>query len=145
MVRVTCRLSEKNRMERFGETTRSPQFSGRHKRGTGDYLNLKRRNFWRKKTKKKSWSWRSAKMQKPATGGGRELISWHMWSIDNDDGDTTILYKTFERGFILWHWEVMEDDGTMIEQNSLCLVTDWDILSFFYRTKVRSWSTHVSN
>ena len=67
--------------------------------------------------------------QKPAAGGGRELISWHWWNID--DGDTTILYKTFERGFILWYWGVMEGDGTMIEQYSLCLVTDWDILSFF--------------
>ena len=68
--------------------------------------------------------------QKPATGCGRELILRHWCSIDNDDGDTTILYKTFERGFILWHLGVMEGDGTMIEQNSLCLVTDWDI---FYR------------
>ena len=39
MVWVTCRLLEKDRMERFGETTRNPQFSVRHKRGTEDTLN----------------------------------------------------------------------------------------------------------
>ena len=37
------------------------------------------------------------------------------------------------------HWGVMEGDGTMIEQNSLCLVTDWDIFLFFFFIYFFNW------
>ena len=100
MVWVTCRLLEKDRMERFRQTTRNPQFSVRHKRGTEDTLNPKEDIFEEKKLVMISQN--AGINQKPAAGGGGELISWHWWSIH--DGDTTILYKTFEKGFILWHW-----------------------------------------
>ena len=70
---MTCRLLEKDRMERFRQTTRNPQFSVRHKRGTEDTLNRKEDIFEEKKLVMISQN--AGINQKPAAVGGGELIS----------------------------------------------------------------------